>query len=388
LVPTYKYHRMIGFISLFLLFILMTVSVSYGTSQDEVQTQIDQTKKKLSETKRKENSVLGSLLRTQQELEKISSSLSQLNSNLNTTERKMQIITAQLNNAEMELERVKTEIGGRKGILDQRLVALYKRGYQSSLEVLFCAKSFAEFISRFEIIGGYVRGDLHILKTLQAQQNLIKKKREEIAKKQQELADQKNLYARLQVQTKQQQSRQISAIVDKQQQLSVLQNDRKALEEALDELELTSKAVEEQIRSYQLQFQNRPALGTGRYIWPAPGNITSYFGNRYHPVLRKRKFHTGIDIAAPSGTAIKAADSGIVIFANRNGGYGKFITIDHGNGISSCYAHCSIISVDAGQTVTKGDVIGKVGSTGLSTGPHLHFEIRKDGVTVDPLTYL
>ncbi|MCL6588477.1 MAG: peptidoglycan DD-metalloendopeptidase family protein [Firmicutes bacterium] len=381
---TYKYHRIIGFILIF----LMAISVSYGTSQDEVQTQIDQTKKKLSETKRKENTVLGSLLRTQQELEKINSSLSQLNSNLNTTERKMQIITAQLNSAEAELERIKTEIGGREGILDQRIVALYKHGYQSSLEVLFRAKNFAEFISRFEIIGSYVRGDLQIIKTLQAQQNMIKKKREEIAKKQQELAEQKNLYARLQIQTKQQQSRQLSAIEDKQQQLMILRNDVKALEEALDELELTSKAVEEQIRNYQLQFHNRPALGTGRYIWPAPGNITSYFGNRYHPVLRKRKFHSGIDIAAPAGTPIKASDSGVVIFADRNGGYGKFISIDHGNGISSCYAHCSIISVDQGQIVTKGDIIGKVGTTGLSTGPHLHFEIRKDGVTVDPLTYL
>jgi murein DD-endopeptidase MepM/ murein hydrolase activator NlpD len=379
---------MIGFCSLLLLFILMTVSVSYGTSSDEVQTQIDQTKKKLSETKRKENTVLGSLLRTQQELEKIASSLSQLNSNMNTTERKMQIITAQLNSAEMELERVKTEIGGRKGVLDQRLVSLYKHGFQSNLEILFRAKNFAEFISRFEIIGGYIRGDLQILKTLQAQQNLIKKKREEIAKKQQELADQKNLYARLQIQTKQQQSRQLSAIEDKQQQLSVLQNDRKALEDALDELEETSKQVEEQIRSYQLQFQNRPALGTGRYIWPVPGNITSYFGNRYHPILKKRKYHSGIDIAAPAGTPIKAADSGVVIFADRNGGYGKYISIDHGNGISSCYGHCSLILVDAGQIVTKGDIIGKVGSTGLSTGNHCHFEIRKNGVCVDPLEYL
>jgi murein DD-endopeptidase MepM/ murein hydrolase activator NlpD len=376
---------MIGFI---LILFLLAISVCYGTSQDEVQTQIDQTKKKLSETKRKENSVLGSLLRTQQELEKIASSLTQLNSNLNTTERKMQIITAQLNNAEAELERIKTEIGGRVGVLDQRLVALYKHGYQSDLEVLFSAKNFAEFISRFEIIGGYVRGDLQILKTLQAQQNLIKKKREEIAKKQQELADQKNLYARLQVQTKQQQSRQLSAIENRKQELSVLQNDRAALENALDELEATSKQVEAQIRQYQLQFQDRPALGTGRYIWPVPGKITSYFGNRYHPILKKRKYHSGLDISAPAGTPIKAADSGVVIFAAVNGGYGKYISIDHGNGISSCYGHCSLILVDAGQIVTKGDVIGKVGSTGLSTGPHCHFEIRKNGVCADPLSYL
>ncbi|MGE5583592.1 MAG: M23 family metallopeptidase, partial [Bacillota bacterium] len=160
----------------------------------------------------------------------------------------------------------------------------------------------------------------------------------------------------------------------------------KALEESLDELEETSKQVEAQIKEYQ--SQNHVALGTGKYIWPVNGRITQMFGWRRHPILRKREFHTGLDISVPLGTEIAAADSGVVIFSGFNGGYGKMITIDHGSSFSTLYAHTSLILVDKGQTVTKGQIIAKAGSTGLSTGPHLHFEIRKNGAPVNPLNYL
>jgi murein DD-endopeptidase MepM/ murein hydrolase activator NlpD len=371
---------------LLLLVIFIGSTVGYGASQDEIQTQIDQTKKKLSETKRREKSVLGSLLKTQQELEEISASLNRINSNLGSTEHRIEVIKEQLANAQSDLEKIKIEIGGREGVLDQRLIAIYKYGYQSSLEILFNSQNFAEFINRFEMISGFVKGDLRILQTLQLQQDFIAKKREEITQKKDELEIQKNAYARLQIQNKQQQNRQLTAIQTKQQELSLLQNDRKALEDALDELEQTSKELEAQIRNYQ--NQNQIALGTRKYIRPVRGNITSYFGYRYHPILRKRKYHSGIDISLPYGSPILAADSGVIVFAGRNGGYGKMIIIDHGSGISTVYGHCSLLQVDQGQTVTKGQAIAQVGSTGLSTGPHLHFEVRKNGVPEDPLSYL
>ncbi len=373
-------------IFLFLLLFVSGAQVGLGASTDEIQTKIDQTKKKLSETKRREKSVLGSLLKTQEQLEQISKSLNQINTNMGTTERNITVINNQLNNAESELEKLKIEIGGRKGVLDERLIAIYKYGYQSSLEILFASENFSEFITRFELLSSFVKGDLRVLRTLQKQQDLIAKKRAEIADKKDELESQKNAYARLQIQNKQQQSRQLAAIQNKQQELSILQNNRKALEDALDELEQTSKELEAQIRNYQ--NQNQIALGTGKYIWPVQGRITSYFGYRYHPILRKRRYHSGLDISKPQGEPILAADSGVIVFAGRNGGYGKMIVVDHGAGISTVYAHCSLLQVDQGQTVTKGQTIGQVGSTGLSTGPHLHFEVRKNGVPQDPIGYL
>lgn len=369
-----------------LLLILAGTSVSFGASTDEVQTQIDQTKKKLSETKRRENSVLGTLLRTQRELERISSNLAGLNGKLANTEQRMNVITAEINRAQKELDQLKTQIGGHRSILDQRLLAFYKYGYQSSLEILFNAKNFAEFVTRFDMIRRFTRVDVQVLQTLQTQQDLIAKKKQEILQKQQELESQKNLFLQLQIQNKREQMRQITLSENKRKELTALQNDRKSLEQALDELEQTSRDLEAQIRQYQ--NQGHVALGTGRYAWPVPGDVIQYFGWRIHPILRKRKFHTGIDIVAPQGTPITASDSGVVIFCGRNGGYGKMILLDHGSGYASLYAHCSLLLVDLGQAVTKGQAIAKVGTTGLSTGPHLHFEIRKDGTPANPLSFL
>lgn len=376
------------FAAVLLLVMLVGGTVGFGASKDEIQSRIDQTKKKLSETKRREKTVLKSLLRTQKELEDINDDLTKLNYGLSKTERNMAITENQLNSAQSDLQRIKIEIGGREGVLDQRLIAIYKYGYQSSLEILFNSRNFAEFIDRFEMVSEYVRGDVHILKTLHMQQNLITKKQAEITTKKQELEIQRNAYSRLQVQTKQQQKRRIAVVENRQRELTVLKNDRKVLEESLDELERISKEMEAQIRDFQ--NKNRVSLGSGKYIWPlqTKGRITSYFGYRFHPILRKRKYHSGVDMSAPSGLSILAADSGVAVFVGWNNGYGKMVILDHGSNFSTVYGHCSIIQVSQGQTVTKGQTIAQVGSTGLSTGPHLHFEIRKKGVPMDPLVYL
>ncbi|KYO66161.1 peptidoglycan DD-metalloendopeptidase family protein [Thermovenabulum gondwanense] len=122
--------------------------------------------------------------------------------------------------------------------------------------------------------------------------------------------------------------------------------------------------------------------GSGRFLWPITGNITSPYGKR------GRDYHEGIDIGAPYGSPVAASNSGVVVFAGRNGAYGNFIIIDHGGGIQTYYAHLSKIMVSEGQRVEKGSVIGRVGSTGRSTGPHLHFEVRVNGATKNPITYL
>ncbi len=128
--------------------------------------------------------------------------------------------------------------------------------------------------------------------------------------------------------------------------------------------------------------------GTGSYIWPLPGySPGSAYGWRIHPIYGYEKFHNGEDVGAPSGTAILAADSGTVLMATYNGGYGNYVMIDHGGGKGTGYAHMSSFAVSAGQTVTQGQVIGYVGSTGLSTGPHLHYETYVNGGAVDPKQY-
>ena len=139
----------------------------------------------------------------------------------------------------------------------------------------------------------------------------------------------------------------------------------------------------------QQQQQGSTIVGTGQFAWPTPSTslITSYYGTRVHPVYGSERFHSGVDIGAADGSAIIAADGGTVVTAGWSGGYGNCIMIDHGNGYTTLYAHLSGYAVSSGQTVSRGDTIGYVASTGVSTGPHLHYEVRQGGGTVDPMAF-
>lgn len=150
---------------------------------------------------------------------------------------------------------------------------------------------------------------------------------------------------------------------------------------------LTALSVEKITLEDQIKKEEAVRKST-TFIWPASGRFTSPFGYRIHPISRTRRMHTGIDIANSSGTNIAASQNGKVIFTGYQGSYGKLIVIRHANGMETAYAHLSRISVSVGDTVTQGQSIGKMGSTGGSTGSHLHFEIRKNGTAVDPMSYL
>lgn len=171
-------------------------------------------------------------------------------------------------------------------------------------------------------------------------------------------------------------------------------NDAVFYDRAESELLAESNNVTSQIRALT-RGGSAPAKvssSTGVFMWPLQARISSPFGMRYHPIHKKSRMHTGLDIAGPNGAPIKAADGGVVIHAGWRGGYGKAVIINHGtrNGknIATLYAHLSSISVSKGQTVSKGQVIGREGTTGYSTGPHLHFEVRLDGTPVNPMGYL
>jgi murein DD-endopeptidase MepM/ murein hydrolase activator NlpD len=158
---------------------------------------------------------------------------------------------------------------------------------------------------------------------------------------------------------------------------------------AHDQAEADLQAESDRIAALAQSASSGPALGNGTFIWPVNGPITSGFGYRTDPVTGLTAFHSGIDIGAACGTPIEAAGTGVVITAGWNsGGYGNMTLINHGNGLSTLYGHQSSIIVTASQSVTQGQVIGYVGSTGKSTGCHLHFEVRVNGTPVDPTGYL
>ena len=156
-----------------------------------------------------------------------------------------------------------------------------------------------------------------------------------------------------------------------------------------DEAEAALAAESQRIAELAQAAGDSPALGDGTFVRPVPGPISSGFGTRTDPVTGASAYHAGLDLAAPCGTPIKAAGTGIILSAGFNGGgYGNMTLISHGNGLSTLYGHQSSINVSPGQSVTQGQTIGYVGSTGKSTGCHLHFEVRVNGNPVDPSGYL
>jgi murein DD-endopeptidase MepM/ murein hydrolase activator NlpD len=149
------------------------------------------------------------------------------------------------------------------------------------------------------------------------------------------------------------------------------------------DLEIKEAEVSRILESYK--YGNAPG---DKFMWPVAGRLKSGFGYRIHPLFGYRRFHSGIDLVAPSGTLVKAGDGGEIINAGYDGGYGYSIMVYHGGGFATWYAHLSRILVSPGQRVERGQVIGLVGSTGWSTGPHLHFEVRINGAAQNPLQYL
>ncbi len=172
-----------------------------------------------------------------------------------------------------------------------------------------------------------------------------------------------------------------------------LRSQRSFYEQAEHQLSRESNQLESQIMAMMKASQSQGSdkvvtKGSGTMSMPLRASITSPFGWRRHPIFRVRKFHTGIDLAGPNHSPIRAADSGNVLYTGWYGGYGKVVIVGHGNGLATLYAHMSKLATSTGANVQKGDVVGYEGSTGFSTGPHLHFEVRVDGKPNNPLNFV
>ena len=154
--------------------------------------------------------------------------------------------------------------------------------------------------------------------------------------------------------------------------------------EAVAEVRVENKKV----KLVPIRDKGRPQKGGRSYRWPVMGRINSPFGWRRHPVTRRRDFHTGIDIKASRGMVIRSARDGRVAYSGWMGGYGKVVVVEHAGGQSTLYAHCSSVMVPQGTKISQGQNIARVGTTGRSTGPHLHFEVRRGNSPVNPLQYL
>lgn len=277
------------------------------------------------------------------------------------------------------VEEAEENYGKQKEIVKTRLRVMYEVSNIDFFQTLMQSKSINDFFGRLELIALISRNDKELIESLKAAKLDVEYKKQLKEEKKEEVTTQAL-----------EKERELSQLKASREELDARLKSKKAelskLERQEDELLKKSNELINIIKN----LQSKKKYTGGEMIWPAPSctSVTSEYGMRRHPILKKNKMHTGIDIGAKSGASIVAANDGVVILAKFQSGYGNTVIIDHGGGIATLYAHCSKILVKEGTEVKAGDNIAKVGSTGLSTGPHLHFEVREDGVTKDPLEYV
>jgi len=316
------------------------------------------------------------------------SRLSSINRTINDKEEQisdlgssLSIATINLAKAEKDLRKAEESLNKSKSQLSDRLYNIYLFGQISYLEVLLGSKSFGDFIVRYELIKTIVKHDAEIVSKVRDQKEEVQSRKSALENTRLRVAGLLQKQVAAQNELKKDRLAQRKMIASAKTELS-------RHEDEIDRLEAQEREIIEKIALQN--SKGGEAKGSGGFTWPLPGYtcVSSGFGNRMHPILHVVRFHDGLDIPAPKGAKVVATQDGTVINVGYMSGYGNIVMLDHGNDVTSMYAHLSSQLVSTGQNVKKGQAIARVGSTGMSTGPHLHFIIMVRGKPVNPLSYV
>jgi len=340
----------------------------------QIQQRLDAVRAKARQLKAKEQSAVSHLSVLQQKLERTQIQLEDSQFRLNRSQSRLKATGQALDKATSKFERQQVTAGS-------RMRAIFKHRQTNLWEALLTAPDLVAFMTRYQFFKHVTKQDAQILFELDRQMA--------------EITHQKRKYDE-QVQTISSITATISnqkAVIeeDREEQssfVSKLRTERAAYEQAAEQLERDSRQIETMIRRMLASRKKTPRMGTGRFLMPVSGSLNSNFGPRLHPIHKVVKPHRGVDFGAPHGTPIRAAEGGVVLYVGWYGGYGKIVMIDHGGDLVTLYAHTSRYVVETGAKIARGQVIAYIGSTGLSTGPHLHFEVRRNGTPVNPIGYL
>ena len=288
---------------------------------------------------------------------------------------------ARIDENEDKLKVLNKDFAVKRDQLAKRVRDIYINGQINYLDVLFGAKDFQDFFTRMDLLKRVIQQDYDLVQVVFAEKTAIETSQKELEK---DKAAKEKLVVSAADRKKEAEKKQAAkqAIIDK------METDRATQERIINENLAASKEVEQMIRNSRYQPASPALSGGGALNWPLGGPITSPFGWRVHPITGASRFHSGIDIGGDYGDTIHAAGAGIVSYAGWISGYGYAVIIDHGGGISTLYGHNQALLVSEGQSVSQGQAIAECGSTGNSTGPHCHFEVRVDGEPVDPMGYL
>ena len=337
-----------------------------NNQKQQVQNELNQEKKNLEEVQAELNALDQKIYQSQKEL-------NQLETDLNKTKE-------EITEALEELEQLQKDIEKQNDDLNARLRSMYKNGDVGMLSVLFGSSSMSDFMTNMDMVERIYNADAELLEGLEDQYDIVEEQKNKLQILKDQLIEQEEAV-----------SAKKAALEEDRQEVAQRRKEVEANVDALsaqyDAMKKEADALSETIKV--LQSANTQYIG-GAMCWPSQAStrITSAFGWRYLSLLGGRNYHTGVDIGAAGGTNILAANSGTVIKAGWNNSYGYMVMVDHGGGIVTLYAHSSKLLVKTGDVVGRGQVIALVGSTGRSTGPHLHFEVRVNGEYKNPLNYV
>lgn len=352
---------------------------------DNLNQQKEEVEEKINQSSLQLEYIQNEMSNTMIQIQKLDDSIRSYEAQINDLNNKVNSYEESIKSMTKELEETTEEYNEKDEIVRKRLVAISKAGEVSYLDVLLRSKSLPDFLSSIYFMRQITEVDIDTM-------NEVYKKKEEISLYKQKIENE---------------NAQTKIIKAKAEQMSIVLNNTRSLQQGyVNSLQENEKKLNDEITAYKneqlriemliMQISTTPNVNiqfTGGYlIWPVAVNgtvITSPYGYREHPIQGVVKLHQGLDIGGASfGAPIVAALDGIVSYAGELGSYGNCVMIDHGNGITTLYAHGQKILTEKGKVVKQGDLIMEVGSTGNSTGPHCHFEVRVNGYTQDPLKYV
>lgn len=342
----------------------------------DLQRQAEEQQAKTNEASAKVENVSERLRQIQEELRVATAEYKEVKGQLDSVEDKISDNTELLQKTEADLK-----VKNKK--LQQRVRDIYINGQISYVDVLFGAKDFADLMTRMDVLKRIIKHDYDLIMKVKEEKATVENTRAQLEK---DKAEAEVLVTDAQAKK--------AKVEDKESEQQVLLDqavyDRDTSERMYEEIMAASQEVANMIRRSQMSsagYSGAPA-GAGGMIWPISGPITSEFGWRTHPIFGTARFHSGLDIGGDYGMPIYAAAGGTVIYAGWISGYGNAVIIDHGGGVTTLYGHNDSLNVSEGENVAQGQVIAMCGSTGNSTGPHCHFEVRENGEPVSPYGYL
>lgn len=377
-----KRAKVLTILIVFVIYISMLMYSVFGETVSELQEQKNELSNRIEDTNNQLSSVQDNINGVSVQIEKLNAQIAKYQEELSASNVKVAQTQMSVNAIKTELEAAEKKYLHQKNLLEQRMVAMYEAGDTVYLDVLLSASSIEDFLSKFYYLSKMAAYDQKLMKEVSNAKQDISAKKILLERELEKYTEEKEKNEQLLITFE-------NTKLVRNEYLNKLTEKEKEFQEKIEEYEESMDELENKILKATLENIGEEYIG-GELAWPVPGyaTITSGYGMRMHPIFGVYRLHTGVDIGAPLGTSIVAANEGVVVLASYSSSYGNYVMVDHGGGVVTLYAHGSKICVELGQEVKKGDEIMLVGSTGWSTGPHLHFEVRINGETLDPLPYI